>query len=193
MVKKKIGEIIKPRVLTILILLIGGLGMLFMSYACVLDWIEKLNLDINWVVNAWFHPITGSLSMIFFCWLILFLLVRISLKNLKKFANFFNKKEVLSISVVLILISLIIIIISSYFLILEPENIILIIIHSLSGIIFGISMMISTSRVLVSSYQNNSEKTQKLIIIVVIAMLAVFMILVLIGRELGWIVILNEL
>ncbi|WP_455465132.1 hypothetical protein [Candidatus Hodarchaeum mangrovi] len=55
-----------PRRSTIIILLIGAFGSLALSLACVIDWIKKIELGMNYTLNLFYHPIMGFFGLLFF-------------------------------------------------------------------------------------------------------------------------------
>ena len=82
----------QPKVFTIVVLLIGSLGMLLLTLGCVLDWLKKISLGVGTTfVNALYHPPSGVISIVFFTLLVLFILEKITPGRLGKLLDSINK------------------------------------------------------------------------------------------------------
>jgi len=179
-------DIVKTR--TILILIIGALIMLALSYACVLDWINKLEKGEGWLVNMIYHPLTGVIGIIFFTLAALFGLEKSSPGRMENIKNYLgDKKQVYLIIIVITIVSLILLTINSFMLLAAGTTGVetLIAFHTLMGILFGITLFISCSKIIIGLYLKNPPKWQNVIIIEVIIAIIAFTVIVIIGRAIG--------
>lgn len=181
----------KPNLFTIIILIIGSIGMLFLTLGCVIDWINKTNAGIDWLVNLLYHPLSGVISIIFFSLLIVFALEKVTPGRLEKGRNYLDdKKNVVRASRVIAPIAFILLIVNSYlllsFLMASLFGVeVLVLFHILLSILFGISLLISIFKTLISHYMNNPIELQRVLSISVIVILILFTVIVLIGRAMG--------
>jgi hypothetical protein len=179
-------DIVKTR--TIIILIIGALIMLALSYACVLDWINKLEKGEGWLVNMIYHPLTGVISIIFFTFAIVFGLEKSTPGKMKKIKSYLDKNYKAYLMTILItIISLILLSINSIQLLAAGTSGIegLVAFHTLMGILFGVSLFISCSKIIIGLYIKNPQKWQNVIIIEVIIAIVAFTVIVIIGRAIG--------
>ena len=182
------AENIEPKIRTILILLIGAIVMLLLSYACVLDWINKIEMGRDWSVNLVYHPLSGVISIIFFTMLFIFLFERLSSGFIEKIKNFLEeKKQIIVIFLIIDIVSLILLIVNS-FMILEAgtsgvEG--LVAFHTLMGILLGVSIMLTVLKTFTSKYLNDPGKCENYILIIVIILLVVFIAIVAVARAMG--------
>lgn len=178
----------KPKLLTIILLIIGACAMLFLSYGCVLDWINKIETGKDWLVNLFYHPITGVISIFFFTLFVIFGIEKISPGRMEGIKNYLEeKKSVVLLFIVVTIISLILLIINSYILLGAGTSGVegLVAFHTLTGVLFGVSLMILILKGFISRYLNNPRKWQYYIIICVIVNVSVFLAIVLIARAMG--------
>ena len=179
-------DIVKTR--TILILIIGALIMLALSYACVLDWINKLESGEGWLVNMIYHPLTGVISIIFFTLAVVFGLEKSTPGRLEKIKSYLeeNQKAYL-IAIIIMIVSLILLVVNSLQLLAAGTSGIeaLVAIHTFMGILFGVTLFISCSKIIINLYINNPQKWQNIIIIEVIIAIIAFTVIVIIGRAIG--------
>ena len=178
----------KPKLLTIIVLFVGACVMLLLSYACVLDWIIKIETGKDWLVNLFYHPITGVISIIFFTLLVIFGIEKISPGRMEGIKNYLDeKKSVGLLFIVVAIISLILLIINSIMLLGAGTSGVegLIAFHTLTGVLFGVSLMILILKSFISRYLNNPKKWQNYIIICIIVTIGVFVLIVLIARVMG--------
>lgn len=182
------AENIELKLRTIIILIIGALVMLALSYACVLDWINKIETGQDWAVNLWYHPITGVLSIVFFTLFGLFLFEKTSSGKIKKIIDYFDEKNsVHKIVILTTIISLLLLIINSVMLLEAGTSGVeaLIIFHTLMGIIFGVSLMILILKPFFTHFMKQPEKCQKNLLIIIIILIVIFVVIVIIGRAIG--------
>ena len=187
-VELKMAESIEIQLRTIILLIIGALIMLALSYACVLDWINKIETGQDWMVNLWYHPITGILGIVLFTLFGLFLFEKASSGQIKKIIDYLDeRKSTHKIIFLLTVISLILLIINSVMLLEAGTSGVegLIIFHTLMGIIFGISLMILILKPFFTRFMKQPEKCQKNLAIIIIILIVVFVVIVIIGRAIG--------
>jgi hypothetical protein len=184
---------IKP--LTIVILLIGALGILLLDIGCILDWIKKITLDVDFLVNALYHPISGVISISFFFLLIILLLEKSTPGRIEKIVDYLKEKKIFTrVALAITLISLILLIINSFVLLSEtkagtPNVGILTVLHAFLGILLGVFFIITITKIIMTPYLADPVKWQKLAQIVVIIVFLVLLILVIIGVAVGWIIL----
>ena len=179
-------EIVKTR--TILILIIGAFIMLLLSYACVLDWINKLEKGEDWLVNLIYHPLTGVISIIFFTLAAVFGLEKATPGRMENFKNYLEeKKHAYLIVIVITIVSLILLTVSSLMLLAAGTSGVeaLVAFHILMGILFGVSLFISCSKIIISLYISNPQKWQNIIVIEVIIAIVAFTAMVIVARAMG--------
>jgi hypothetical protein len=179
-------DIVKTR--TIIILIIGALIILALSYACVLDWINKLENGEGWLVNMIYHPLTGVISIIFFTLAIVFSLEKSTPGRMEKIKSYLEKnRNVFLIVIIITIVSLILLAVNSLQLLAAGTSGIeaLVAVHTLLGILFGVTLFISCSKIIIGLYLSNPEKWQKVIIFEVIIAIVAFTIIVIIGRAIG--------
>ena len=184
------SEEIIPKTRTIIILFIGAIVMLALSYACVLDWINKLEKGEDWLVNLIYHPLTGVLGIAFFTLAVVFGLEKTTPGRIEKIRNYLvDKKQAKPIIYMITIVSLILLIINSI-LILEAGTSgveILIAFHTLMGIIFGIGLMIIIFKLYINKYLSNRHKWERIIELEVIICIVVFTAIVIVARAMGFI------
>ena len=179
-------DIVKTR--TIIILIIGALIMLALSYACVLDWINKLEKGEDWLVNLIYHPLTGVISIIFFTLAAVFGLEKSTPGRMEKIKRYLDEnKQVYLIVIVITIVSLILLTVNSLMLLAAGTSGVeaLVAFHTLMGILFGVALFISCSKIIIGLYLNNPQKWQNVIIIEVIIAIVAFTVIVIIGRAIG--------
>ncbi len=179
-------NIVKTR--TIIILIIGALIILALSYACVLDWINKLQSGEGWLVNMIYHPLTGVISIIFFTLAVVFGLERSSPGRMEKIKSFLEENKNINLIVIIItIVSLIFLVVNSLQILAAGTSGIeaLVAVHTLMGILFGVTLFISCLKIIIGLYLSNPEKWQKVIIFEVIIATVAFIIIVIIGRAIG--------
>jgi len=178
--------IIKTR--TIIVLIIGALIMLLLSYACVLDWINKLEKGGDWLVNLIYHPLTGVIAIIFFTLAVVFSLEKATPGRMERIKNYLEEKQqVYMIILVLTIISFILLTVNSIILLRAGTSGVegLIAVHTLMGIIFGVLFFISSAKIIINLYLSNPQKWQNYIVIEVILLVVVFTVMVIVGRAIG--------
>lgn len=181
-------ERFKPKIGTILILIIGALLMLIASYGCAIDWTTKLESGRDWTGNLFYHPLTGVISIIFFTIFAFFLLERISPGKLEKMNKYIDEKNQIEILLLAIIIgSFIILIIDSIMLLaMYPTNFdILIIIHIITAILIGFCLSILILRAIIHKIINNPNKYQNYIIIGVVIIIIIFLLWLIISISMG--------
>jgi len=177
-----------PKIRTILILLIGAIGMLLLSYACVLDWINKIEMGRDWSVNLIYHPLSGVISIVLFTLLFIFLYEKISSGFIEKIKNSLEeKKQIILIFLVIDIVSLILLIVNSLMILEAGTSGVegLVAFHTLMGIILGVSLMLTVLKNFTSIYINNPEKCENYTLIIVIILLIVFIAIVAVARAMG--------
>ena len=90
-------EKIKPKLSTIISLLIGGIIILLLSLGCVLDWQLKIKLNVDYLINVLFHPISGVICIIFFTLLILFVFEYKTPGKLESIKNSLEEKKLMAV------------------------------------------------------------------------------------------------
>lgn len=181
-------ENLEPKIRTILILLIGAVVMLLLSYACALDWINKINAGIDWSTNLWYHPLSGVLGLILLTLSIVFILEKVSSGKMERLHNALgDKKQLKLVFLGIAIVSMVILIVSSYLLLEGGTTGVgaLIILHTLMGIIFGVSFMILLLKGFISRYMNAPMKWQNYILIIVIILVVIFVTIVAVARAMG--------
>ena len=187
-VELKMTENFEIKIRTVIILIIGALIMLALSYACVLDWINKIKTGQDWSVNLWYHPLTGVISIMFFTLSALFLLEKASSGQIKKIKDYLDGNKSVNLIVIIIsVVSLILLIFNSYMLLEAGTSGVegLIIFHTSMGIIFGVGLMILTLKPFFTQFINAPNKWQTYLLIIVIISVIVFSVIVIIGRAIG--------
>ena len=185
----------QPKVLTIVVLLISSLGMLLLTLGCVLDWLAKITLSVDYLVNVLYHPPSGVLSIVFFTLLVLFILEKITPGRLEKLLDSINKKTILVKAFMLVaVVSLILLMINSVLFLnatsaSTADVTIHAVLHNLLGIVFGVSLALATFKTLITSYLKNPIAWQKTFSIVVIIVFVVFLVIVIIGIMTGLIIL----
>jgi len=173
---------------TILILIIGAFIMLLLSYACVLDWINKLEKGEDWLVNMIYHPLTGVIGIIFFTLAAVFSLEKSTPGRMEKIKRYLDEnKQVYLIVIVITIVSLILLTVNSLMLLAAGTSGVgaLVAFHTLMGILFGVALFISCSKIIIGLYLSNPQKWQNVIIIEVIIAIVAFTVIVIIGRAIG--------
>lgn len=182
------SEEIIPKTRTIIILIIGALVMLLLSYACVLDWINKLEEGEDWLVNLIYHPLTGVLGIAFFTLAVFFSLEKVTPGRIEKIRNYLeDNKQANPIIYTITIVALILLIVNSI-LLLESGTSgveILIAFHTLMGIIFGIGLMIIIFKLFINNYLSNRRKWERIIELEVIICIVVFTVIVIVARAMG--------
>lgn len=185
----------KPKSLTFIILFIGAFGILLLNIGCILDWAKKLTLNVDYLVNVLYHPLSGIMSIACFFLIIILILERRTPGRLQKMVDYMNeKKKVSLIFVIITIISLVSLIINSNVLISETiagtSNVgVLTNLHAVLGILLGVSLMISIFKIIMAPYLANPDKWQKYTQIVTFIIFIVLLVLVIIGMALGWIIL----
>jgi len=196
MVEKTIRkELTQPKMLTIIVLLISSIGMLLLTLGCVLDWLKKISLDVDYLVNVLYHPPSGVLSIVFFTLLVLFILEKITAGRLEKTLDSINKKLILmKVFLLIAVVSLIILIINSVLflnatIVNTPDLLIHSVLHNLVSVIFGVSLTLVLFKTLITSYLKDPIAWQKYFSIIVIIVFIVFLVVVIIGMMTGLIIL----
>lgn len=182
------SEEIMPKTRTIIILIIGAIIMLLLSYACVLDWINKLEKGEDWLVNLIYHPLTGVLGIAFFTLAAIFGLEKATPGRIEKIRSYLeDTKRANLIIVVITIIAFIILIVNSIMLLAAGTTgvEILIAFHTLMGLIFGIGVMIIIFKLFINKYLSNRRKWERIIEFEVIICIVVFTVIVIVGRAMG--------
>jgi len=182
------SEEIIPKTRTIIILIIGAIVMLVLSYACVLDWINKLEKGQDWLVNLIYHPLTGVLGIAFFTLAAIFGLEKATPGRIEKIRNYLeDNKRANPILYVITTIALILLIVNSIILLAAGTTGVetLIAFHTLMGIIFGIGVMIIIFKLFIDKYLSNRHKWERTIELEVIICIVVFTVIVIVGRAMG--------
>ena len=188
-------DLTQPKVFTIVVLLIGSVGMLLLTLGCVLDWLAKISLSVDYLVNVLYHPPSGVLSIVFFTLLVLFILEKITPGRLEKLLDNINKKALLMKAFMLVaVVSLILLMINSVLFLnatsaSTADVTIHAVLHNLLGIVFGVSLALATFKTLITSYLKNPIAWQKTFSIVVIIVFVVFLVIVIIGIMTGLIIL----
>jgi len=184
------SEEIIPKTRTIIILFIGAIVMLALSYACVLDWINKLEKGEDWLVNLIYHPLTGVLGIAFFTLAVVFGLEKTTPGRIEKIRNYLeDNKRAKPIIFTITIVALILLIINSIIL-LEAGTTgveMLIAFHTLMGIIFGIGVMIIIFKLFINKYLSNRHKYERMIEIEVILCIVILTVIVIVARAMGFI------
>ena len=179
-------DIVKTR--TIIILIIGALIMSAFSYACVIDWINKLETAEDWLVNMVYHPLTGVISIIFFTLAAIFGLEKASPGRMEKIKSYLEEnKQAYLVIIVITIVSLILLTINSLMLLAAGTTGVeaLVVFHTLMGILFGVALFVSCSKIIINLYMSNPQKWQNIIIIEVIIVIVVFTAIVMVARAMG--------
>ncbi|MHA1909322.1 MAG: hypothetical protein ACW98Y_18640, partial [Candidatus Thorarchaeota archaeon] len=74
-------------------LLIGTLLTFALSFACALDWNVKIEQNQEWLLNLIYHPIAGTISVLFLSFLTLYLIESRSEGTIKAFGNVLSSKN----------------------------------------------------------------------------------------------------
>jgi hypothetical protein len=184
----KVAESFEIKMRTVIILIIGALIMLALSYACVLDWINKIETGQDWAVNLWYHPLTGVISIMFFTLFVVFLFEKVSSGQIKKIKDYLEANKTVNLIVIIIsVVSLILLLINSIMLLDAGTSGVesLVIFHTLMGITFGVGIMVLILKPLFTRFMNEPEKYQKYLLIIVIISIIIFSVIVIIGRAIG--------
>lgn len=182
------SEEIIPKTRTIIILIIGAIVMLLLSYGCILDWNEKLEKGGDWLLNLVYHPLTGVLGIAFFFLATIFSLEKVTPGRIEKIRNYLeDNKRANPIIFVITIIALILLIINSILILAAGTTgvEILIAFHTLMGIIFGIGLTIIIFKFFINKYLSNRHKWERIIELEVIICIIVFTALVIIARAMG--------
>lgn len=177
-----------PKTRTIIILIIGAIVMLGLSYACVLDWINKLERGEDWLVNLIYHPLTGVLGIEFFTLAVIFSLEKATPGRIEKIRNYLEEnKRANPIIFVITIIALILLILNSIILLAAGTTgvEVLIAFHTLLGIIVGIGLRIIFLKLIINKYLSNRRKWERIIELEVIICIVVFTVIVIVGRAMG--------
>ena len=184
------SEEIIPKTKTVIILIIGSIVMLLLSYACVLDWINKLKTGEDWIVNLIYHPLTGVLGIAFFTLAVIFGLEKVTPGRIEKIRNYLeNNKRANPIIFLITIIALILLILNSIMLLAAGTTgvEILIAFHTLMGIVFGIGVLIIILKSIINKYLSNRRKWERMIELEVIICIVVFTAIVIVARAMGFI------
>ena len=166
-----------------------------LDIGCILDWIKKVTLDVDYLVNVLYHPLSGVISISFFYILILLLLEKATPGRIEKTVNYLKeKKPFTNASMAITLISLVLLIINSVVLLSETKagtsNVgALTIFHAILGILLGVFLIISITKIIMTPYLANPAKWQKNAQIIALIVFIVLLILVIIGVAVGWIIL----
>ena len=185
----------QPKVLMIVVLFIGSLGMLLLTFGCVLDWIKKISLSVDYLVNVLYHPPSGVISIVFFTLLVLFILERITPGSLEKVLDYINNKaSLIKVFIIIAVVSSILLMINSVLLLnatiaSTSDVLIFMVLHNLLGILFGVSLALAVFKTLIASYLKDPITWQKYFSIVVIIVFIVFLVVVIIGMGTGLIIL----
>ena len=189
-------DLTQPKMLTIIVLLIGSLGMLLLTLGCVLDWLKKIRLSIDYLVNVLYHPPSGIISIVFFTILVLFILEKMTPGRLEKLLDSINKKAKLMKTFMIIAVVLLILLAINSVLYLNAtiestsDVVIHSVLHNLWGILFGVSLTLALFKTLIAAYLKDPIAWQKYFSIVVIIVFVVFLVIVIIGMMTGLIILL---
>ena len=184
------SEEIIPKTRTIIILFIGAIVMLLLSYACVLDWINKLKTGEDWLVNLIYHPLTGVLGIAFFTLAAIFGLEKATPGRIEKIRNYLeDNKRTNPIIFVITTVAFILLILNSIMLLAAGTTGVetLIAFHTLMGIIFGIGILMIILKLIINKYLSNRRKWERILELEVIICIVVFTIIVIVARAMGFI------
>ena len=182
------SEEIIPKTRTIIILIVGAIVMLLLSYACVLDWINKLERGDDWLVNLFYHPITGVLGIEFLTMAVIFSLEKVNPGRIEKFRDYLeDNKYTNPIMNMTTIIALILLIINSIILFNAGTTGLEVLIgfHTLLGIIVGIGARLIFLKLIINKYLSNRHQWERVIELEVIICIVVFTAIVIIGRAMG--------
>jgi len=185
----------KPKSLTFITLFIGAFGILLLDIGCILDWIKKVSLDVGYLVNVFYHPLSGVIAIACFFLIIVLFLEKGTPGRIQKMVDYLEeKKKIPLIFLVITLISAVLLVVNSVLLLSETKagtsNVgILTIFHALLGVILAVSLMIAILKTIMSPYLSGSDKWQKHMQIVISVVFVVLLVLVIIGMAVGWIIL----
>ena len=185
----------KPKSLTFITLFIGAFGILLLDIGCILDWIKKLTLNVDYLVNVLYHPLSGVIAIACFFLIIILFLERSTPGRIQKIVDSLNeKKKVPLIFMVITIVSLVLLIVNSLLLLSETKagtsNVgILTISHAFLGVLLGVSLLIAILKRIMSPYLSDPDKWEKHMQIVISVVFIVLLVLVIIGMAVGWIIL----
>ena len=185
----------KPKSLTFITLFIGAFGILLLDIGCILDWIKKVSLDVGYLVNVLYHPLSGVIAIACFFLIIVLFLEKSTPGRIQKMVDYLaEKKKIPLISLVITIISAVVLIVNSVLLLSETKagssSIgILTMFHALLGVLLGVSLMIGILKGIMTPYLSNPEKWQKHMQVVVSVVFIILLVLVIIGVAVGWIIL----
>lgn len=177
-----------PRIRTIIIMLVGSILFFGYSFACVLDWIKKIELGMDTFLNIVYHPITGVLSVMCFVLSMIFIGERYKPGTV----NRLQKTLKPSYSIIAIIVSVILLVINyvtSVILIDATEagnsDNLMVLIHLLIGILLGLGIIACVIQILLSKYLIEPVKWENYLTISVLVLLVVLAGLVAIAGLMG--------
>ncbi len=189
------SEKTQPKIFTIVVLLIGSIGMLLLTLGCVLDWLKKISLSVDYLVNVLYHPPSGVISIVFFALLVLFILEKITPGRLEKLFDYINNKAQIMIAfIVIAVVSLILLLVNSVLFLnatqaSSSDVAIHSVLHNVLGILCGVSFALTLFKTLIASYLKDPVAWQKIFSIVVIIVFVVFFVAVVMGLMTGLIIL----
>ena len=178
--------------LTIITLLIGGLGAFALSFACVLDWILKIEQGLDYSVNIIYHPIMALIAVFLFA-------AGLCLLREKRSPGHFKRifTEITDYQSIVYIIAFAVGILSLFGLIFYNSptmitqiaagnnNPITVIFHLALGLLLGLSLFVGLLKFIILKYSKNPSKFQNFALLTVIVIIFLGIITVLIGRNLG--------
>lgn len=179
---------IAPRNRTIIIMLVGSILFFVYSFACVLDWIKKIELGRDTFLNIVYHPITGILSVICFVLFMIFISERYKPGTINRIHKTF-KPSYSIIAIIISVILLVIIYITSELLINTTEagnsDIFMVVVHLIIGILLGLGIIACVIQILLSKFLIEPLKWENYLNISTIVLLVVLAGLVAIAGLMG--------
>jgi len=185
----------KPKSSTLIIFLIGTFGIFLLDIGCILDWNKKLALNVDYLVNTLFHPLSSVISITCFLLIILLFMERTTPGRIEKLCNYLEEKKKIALTFIVIsLISAVLLILNAILLLTETtagtSNVgVLSIFHVLFGVLFGVSLMIVLLKKILNHYISDPNKWQKYAQIIILLVFLVLFVLVIVGLAVGWIIL----
>ncbi len=169
-------------------MLVGSLLFFVYSFACVLDWIKKIELGRDTFLNIVYHPITGILSVICFVLFMIFISERYKPGTINRLHKTFKPSYPI-IAIIVSVILLVIIYITSELLINTTEagnsDILMVVVHLIIGILLGVGIIACVIHVLLSKFLIEPLKWENYLNISTIVLLVVLAGLVAIAGLMG--------
>ena len=181
-----------PRRSTIIILFIGAFGSLALSMACVMDWIEKIKLGMDYSLNLLYHPIMGYFGLLFFG-LFLFLvrerwgqgrfaILQSEVAQYRYFIFFFSAFTAILSFLGLVLINSPLLIHETS---LGVSNVISVLFHISLALLVALCLLIFLIPFFYKVYLENRPRTRIITIFIVVIVLSAGILAILLGKALG--------